>query len=277
MAEIILKDEHEMLRPGLGRLKDRVAIITGANSGIGRATARLFAREGAKLVCCDIQETISPRIDQLIKEKEGGQAVFATIDVTKPEDCERMVKTALDSFGDVDILYNNAGAGIRKKVHEHTDEEWNFVLNTNLNAMFRGARAVLPHFIKKKSGNIVTTASTFGLLASPNYPGYCASKAAIINLTREMALDYGPMGIRINCVCPGAIETPRFRGFPPRPTLGEGMTDEQRKLMGDSNKALLRMGRPEEIAYGVLFLVSDEASFVTGHALVIDGGQTIDA
>jgi len=270
MAEIFLRDEHEMLRPGLGRLKDRVAIITGANSGIGRATARLFAREGAKIVCCDIQETISPRIDQLIKEKEGGQAVFATIDVTRPDDCERMVKTALDSFGDVDILYNNAGAGIRKKVHEHTDEEWNFVLNTNLNAMFRGARAVLPHFIKKKSGNIVTTASTFGLLASPNYPGYCATKAAIINLTREMALDYGPMGIRINCVCPGAIETPRFRGFPPRPTLGEGMTEEQRKTMGSSNKALLRMGRPEEIAYGVLFLVSEEASFVTGHALVVD-------
>jgi NAD(P)-dependent dehydrogenase (short-subunit alcohol dehydrogenase family) len=277
MAEIILKDEHELLRPGLARLKDRVAIITGANSGIGRATARLFAREGAKVVCCDIQETISPRIDQLIKEKEGGQAVFATIDVTRPEDCERMVKTALDSFGDVDILYNNAGAGIRKKVHEHTDEEWNFVLNTNLNAMFRGARAVLPHFIKKKSGNVVTTASTFGLLASPEYPGYCATKAAIINLTREMALDYGPLGIRINCVCPGAIETPRFRGFPPRATLGEGMTDEQRKTMGSSNKALLRMGRPEEIAYGVLFLVSDEASFVTGHALIIDGGQTIDA
>ncbi|HZH84558.1 MAG TPA: SDR family oxidoreductase, partial [Phototrophicaceae bacterium] len=277
MAEIILKDEHEMLRPGLGRLKGRVAIITGANSGIGRATARLFAREGAKVVCCDIQETISPRIDQLIKDKEGGAAVFATIDVAKPEDCERMVKIALDSFGDVDILYNNAGAGIRKKVHEHTDDEWNFVLDTNLNAMFRGARAVLPHFIKKKSGNIVTTASTFGLLASPNYPGYCATKAAIINLTREMAMDYGPLGIRINCVCPGAIETPRFRGFPPRPTLGEGMTDEQRKVMGDSNKALLRMGRPEEIAYGVLFLVSDEASFVTGHALVIDGGQTIDA
>jgi 3-oxoacyl-[acyl-carrier protein] reductase len=277
MAEIILKDEHEMLRPGLGRLKGRVAIITGANSGIGRATARLFAREGSKVVCCDIQETISPRIDRLIKEKEGGQAVFATIDVTKPEDCERMVKIALDSFGDVDILYNNAGAGIRKKVHEHSDEEWQFVLDTNLNAMFRGARAVLPHFIKKKSGNIVTTASTFGLLASPNYPGYCATKAAIINLTREMAMDYGPLGIRINCVCPGAIETPRFRGFPPRPTLGEGMTDEQRKSMGDTNKALLRMGRPEEIAYGVLFLVSDEASFVTGHALVIDGGQTIDA
>jgi 3-oxoacyl-[acyl-carrier protein] reductase len=276
MAEI-LSDEHAMLRPGLGRLKGKVAIVTGANSGIGRATARLFAREGAKVLCCDIQETISPRIDQLIKAKEGGQAVFANVDVTKQEDLDRMVKTALDSFGDLDILYNNAGAGIRKKLHEHTDEEWNFVLNTNLNAMFRGARAVLPHFIGKKSGNIVTTASTFGLLASPEYPGYCATKAAIINLTREMALDYGPLGIRVNCVCPGAIETPRFRGFPPRPTLGEGMTDEQRRIMGSSNKALLRMGRPEEIAYGVLFLVSEEASLVTGHALVVDGGQTIDA
>jgi len=277
MAENILKDEHAMLRPGLGRLKGKVAIITGANSGIGRATARLFGREGAKVLCCDIQETISPRIDQLIKDKEGGQAVFAHVDVTKQEDLDRMVKTALDSFGDVDILYNNAGAGVRKKLHEHTDEEWNFVLDTNLNAMFRGARAVLPHFIQKKSGNIVTTASTFGLLASPEYPGYCATKAAIVNLTREMALDYGPLGIRVNCICPGAIETPRFRGFPPRPTLGEGMTEEQRKTMGGSNKALLRMGRPEEIAYGVLFLVSEEASFVTGHALVVDGGQTIDA
>jgi 3-oxoacyl-[acyl-carrier protein] reductase len=275
MAEI-LKDEHPMLRPALGRLKGKVAIITGANSGIGRATARLFAREGAKVVCCDIQETISPRIDQLIQQ-EGGDAVFANIDVTRQEDCDRMVKAALDSFGDVDILYNNAGAGIRKKLHEHTDEEWNFVLDTNLNAMFRGARAVLPHFIKKSSGNIVTTASTFGLLASAEYPGYCATKAAIVNLTREMALDYGPLGIRVNCVCPGAIETPRFRGFPPRPTMGEGMTDEQRRTLGNSNKALLRMGRPEEIAYGVLFLVSDEASFITGHALVIDGGQTIDA
>lgn len=268
--------EHPMLRPGLGRLRNRVAIITGANSGIGRATARLFAREGAKVVCCDIQETITPRIDQLIQQ-EGGQAAFANIDVTQQADCERMAATALDSFGDVDILYNNAGAGIRKKLHEHTDEEWNFVLNVNLNAMFRGARAVLPHFMKKGSGNIVTTASTFGLLASAEYPGYCATKAAIVNLTRELALDYGQYGIRVNCVCPGAIETPRFRGFPPRRTIDENTTEEQRTKLASSNKALLRMGRPEEIAYGVLFLVSDEASFVTGHALVIDGGQLLDA
>ena len=275
MAEIILKDEHDMLRPGLGRLKGKVAIVTGANSGIGRATSRLFAREGAKVVCCDIQETISPRIDGLIKEKEGGDAVFAHCDVTKQEDLDRAVKTAVDTFGRIDILYNNAGAGTRKKIHEHTDEEWNFVLNTNLNAMYRGAKAVMPAFIKQGSGNMVTTASTFGLLASAEYPGYCATKARSSISPVRWPSTTARLAYASNCVCPGAIETPRFRGFPPRPTLGEGTTDEQRKRMSSSNKALLRMGRPEEIAYGVLFLVSDEATFVTGHALVVDGGQTI--
>lgn len=268
-------DEHPGLGRSLGRLQGKVAIITGANSGIGRATARLFGREGAKVVCCDLQEDTTPRIDKLI-EQDGGQAAFLQVDVTRQESCDRMVSTALEKFGDLDILYNNAGAGIRKLIHELTDDEWNFVVNLNLNALFRGVRAVIPHFLKKGRGNIVNTASTFGLLASEQYPGYCATKAAIINLTRQMALDYGPKGIRVNCVCPGAIETPRFRGFPPRPTLPQA-TEEQRKRMAESNRAMLRMGRPEEIAYGVLFLVSDEASFVTGHALVIDGGQTIEA
>ena len=261
------------LKPSCGRLKGKTAIVTGANSGIGRATARLFAHEGAKVVCCDIQETIAPRIDELI-QLEGGEAVFAVIDVTKQEDCDRMIATALDSFGDLDILFNNAGGGVRKKIHEFSDEEWNFVLDLNVNALFRSVRAAIPHFLKKGSGNIVSTASTFGLLATAGNPAYCATKAAIINLTREMALDYGPSGIRVNCVCPGAIETPRFRGFPPRSSLA-GMSAEKRAEMIRLNKALLRMGLPEEIAYGVLFLASDEASFITGHALVIDGGQTI--
>ena len=270
----VLKDEHPMLRPGLGRLKGKVAVITGANSGIGRATARLFAREEAKVVCCDIQETVDPRVDRLI-EQDGGQAVFAHVDVTVQADCDRMVATALERFDDLDVLFNNAGGGVRKLIHEFTDEEWNFVVNLNLNGLFRGVRAAIPHFLKKKSGNIVNTASTFGLLASERYPAYCATKAAIVNLTREMALDYGPSGIRVNCVCPGSIETARFRGYPPKPT--PGFTEEQRARMASSNKALLRMGQPEEIAYAVLFLATDEASFITGHAMVVDGGQTLDA
>jgi 3-oxoacyl-[acyl-carrier protein] reductase len=266
--------EHPKMGKGLGRLKGKVAIVTGASSGIGRATARLFAREGAKVVCCDIQETIDPRVDRLI-EQDGGQALFARVDVTVQADCDRMVATALERFGDLDILFNNAGGGVRKLIHEFTDEEWDFVVNLNLNGLFRGVRAAIPHFLKKKSGNIVNTASTFGLLASERYPAYCATKAAIVNLTREMALDYGPMGIRVNCVCPGSVETARFRGYPPKPT--PGFTEEQRTRMANSNKALLRMGQPEEIAYAVLFLASEESSFVTGHALVVDGGQTIDA
>ena len=266
-------DEHPMLREGLGRLRGKVAIITGANSGIGRATSRLFAREGASVVCCDIQETLTPRVDELIIN-EGGEATFLNVNVTADGGPEEMAQTAIARYGGVDILYNNAGGGIRKQVHEHTDEEWNFIMDLNLNAIQRSVRAVVPHMIEKGSGNIVSTASTFGLLASANYPAYCATKAAVISLTRQMALDYGPKGVRVNCICPGATETPRFRGHPPVPSL-QAATPEQRKRMADSNKALLRMARPEEMAYGVLFLVSDEASFVTGHALVVDGGQTI--
>ncbi len=268
-------DEHPGLGKGLGRLQGKVAIITGANSGIGRATSRLFAREGAKVVCCDIQEATTPRVDRLI-EQGGGQAVFLKVDVTLQADCDRMISTALERYGDLDILFNNAGGGVRKKIHEFTDEEWNFVMNLNLTAIFRGVRAAIPHFLKKGRGNIVNTASTFGILATEQYPAYCATKAAVVNLTRQMALDYGPSGIRVNCVCPGATETPRFRGYPPQPSLDRA-TDEQRARMASSNRALLRMARPEEIAYGALFLVSDESSFVTGHALVIDGGQSIDA
>ena len=260
---------------GLSRLRGKTAVVTGADSGIGRATARLFAREGAKLVCFDVRETGRPRVDQLIRG-EGGEAVFVQGDVTSPADCERMVATAFDTFGQLDILFNNAGVGVRKKIHEHTEAEWDFVVNVNLKGVFNGARAALPHFLTQGHGNIVNTASSHGILAVEEYAAYCATKAAIVNLTRQMAIDYGP-AVRVNCVCPGPIETTRYRGFPPEPRYPGGMTDEDRATMARSVRALHRIGQPEEVAYAVLFLASDESSFVTGHALVVDGGQTLDA
>lgn len=267
------QDEHPMMGAGLGRLSGRVAIVTGADSGIGRASARLLAREGARVVCVDLRESGRPRIDRLIEE-DGGEAVFVLGDVSRRADCEAMVRAAVERFGDLDILFNNAGVGIRKRIHELSDEEWDFVEAVNLKGMFNGVRAALPHFLQRGRGNIISTASSFGILASDEYPGYCATKAAIVNLTRQIALDYGP-GVRANCVCPGPTATPRWRGFPPQPRYPEGLTERDRAEMGQSVKGLRRAARPEEIAYAVLFLASDESSFVTGHALVVDGGQTI--
>jgi NAD(P)-dependent dehydrogenase (short-subunit alcohol dehydrogenase family) len=267
-------DEHPMMKPGLGRLTGRVAIVTGADSGIGRAAARLFAREGARVMCNDIWESGEPRIDRLIRD-EGGEAEFLTGDVKQPDDWKSLVAATIERFGDLNILVNNAGGGQKGKLHELSDEQWNAIVQTNLYGMYHGVRAVLPHFMATGQGNIVTTASTHGLLAKPENAAYCTSKAAMINLTRQIALDYGP-AIRANCVCPGPINTPRYRGWPPQPSFPGGMTPEQEIENAGSVQALKRVGRPEEVAYAMLFLASDESSFITGHALVIDGGQTLD-
>lgn len=264
-------DEHPMLGPGRGRMEGRVAIVTGADSGIGRATARVFAREGAKVVCLDIWETGEPRIDRLIQD-DGGQAEFILGDVTKKEDWIRAVAAAIEHYGDLHVLHNNAGGAAPGKIHTISDEAWDNIIQLNLYGLYHGVRAVLPHFLNRGRGNIVFTASTHGIMGRAENAAYCATKAAIVNLTRQMAIDYGP-AIRVNCVCPGPIETPRWHGRPPQ----RAITDEaSRAEQATAVRALHRLGRPEEVAYAVLFLASDKSSYITGHPLVIDGGQTID-
>jgi NAD(P)-dependent dehydrogenase (short-subunit alcohol dehydrogenase family) len=264
------QDEHPGLRAGLSRLEGRVALVTGADSGIGRAAARLFAREGARVVCVDRDERGTPRIDQLIAN-DGGDAVFLQGDVSQKAVCEEMVATALDCYGDLHIAFLNAGTGVRSKIHEQSEEEWNHVVNLNLNGMYHGVRAALSHFLEVGRGNIVATASSLGVAASPGYPAYCATKAGIIHLTRQLAIDYGPE-VRVNCLCPGPIETARVREFPPRSRV---MTEQMKLEQGERVKGLHRIGSPEEVAYAALFLASDESSYITGHALVVDGGQTV--
>ena len=187
-----------------------------------------------------------------------------------------MVNTALERYGDLDILVNNAGAGVWGRVDQLSEEDWKKIVNLNLTGVFLGSKAALPHMMSKGKGSIVNTASTFGLLGTASYAVYSASNGGVVLLTRSMAIDYGVMGIRVNCICPGGTATPRLLRI-----LTEGKSPEEAaasvKAAGDINRAIQRLARPEEIAYGMLFLASDEASFVTGHALAVDGGQTTDA
>jgi NAD(P)-dependent dehydrogenase (short-subunit alcohol dehydrogenase family) len=256
------------------RLTGMVTVVTGANSGIGRAIAELFAAEGSRVVCVDLQSA-APRVDEAITSA-GGEAVFYQGDVTSPADCAGMIQQAVEVFGRIDILVNNAGVGVRKPLHEFTDDEWSFVIDVNLRGVFNGVRAVVPHFLAQGHGNIVNMASSLGILASPEYSAYCASKAAVINLTKQLAIDYGP-AVRVNCLCPGPIDTARYRGFPPVAQFPDGMDEESRNFIADRVAGLRRVGTAREVAYAALFLASEESSFVTGHALVVDGGQTIDA
>ena len=191
---------------------------------------------------------------------------FIRGDVSSKADTERMVATALERFGGLDILFNNAGVGIRKPIHEYTDEEWDYVVNTNLRGVFNGVRAALPHF-RGGGGNIVNMASSHGILAAENYAAYCATKAAIVNLTRQLAIDYGP-AVRVNCVCPGPSDTPLFRNE---------FAAASPKL-ADSLKRVIpwgRLGVPDDIAPTVVFLASDEAGFITGQTLSVSGGLTM--
>ena len=251
-----------------GRISEKVAIITGAADGIGRATAKLFAREGAKIVIADInEENLKEVADEI--EKENGTVSFKKTDVSNEEEVKALVQLALDEYSQVDIVCNNAGTGgDGASIDQQNGEVWQRVYAVNVLGAVFAVKYVSPHMMERKSGSIVNTSSVAGIRAGAGGNAYSASKAALINFTQTAACDLGGYNVRVNAVCPGLIKT--------------GMTKRAFERARELNKMdkigyrceLRRYGLPEEIAYTILFLASDEASYITGQAMAVDGGNT---
>lgn len=251
------------------RLRDKTAVITGAALGIGRACAERFAAEGARVVVADIRPEEGQAAADAIQAK-GGEALFVETDVRKRADNERAIDACLDAFGRLDILFCNAGVTLPKRLPESSDEEIDRVLDVNVKALLYAARYALPIMEDQpERGAILFTASKTGLVAQKNSPVYCASKGAAVLLAKALALDYAEAGIRVNALCPGIIDTPMLERF------AEAMPDPEDAWQAYSAaQPMGRLGTPEECADAALWLVSNEATFVTGVALPIDGGFT---
>ncbi|MER9947205.1 SDR family oxidoreductase [Mesorhizobium sp. M0047] len=250
------------------RLTNKTAIITGGGSGIGRATAISFAREGAFVCIADRSETDGSRtVDEIIAT--GGTAFAVTTDVSKFEDVTMMVDRVKATWGRIDILVNNAGYGIGGTVVDTTEADWNALMATNVNGVFFGCKAVIPIMAAQGGGSIINTASAVSVVGIYDRAAYVASKGAVAALTRAMALDHADQKIRVNCIGAGTVESPYYdRLFAASPEPDKLRAHlEQRQLFN-------RLGRPEEIAAAMLFLASDESSFCTGSTLFADGGWT---
>lgn len=246
------------------RLEGKVAIVTGGGSGIGRATAVLFAREGAKVVVSDYQANTGQETLQAIKDV-AGEAIFVEVDVSNSAQVQHMVQTALDAYGGIDILFNNAGVLLFGTILDTGEEAWNWLMSINLTGTFLVSKAVLPHMIERGGGSIINmTSSTGAHDAAGNAVAYVASKGGVALLTRAMAIDHAKDNVRVNAIAPGPTDTPMLR---------DNLSLEDLETFA-ATFPMKRLGQPEELAYATLFLASDEASFVTGAILAVDGGQT---
>jgi len=247
-------------------LQGKTALITGGASGIGRATALLFAREGATVGIVDLNQEAGREAAREISAA-GGRVIFERADVTRASDCRSVVERIVQEFGGIHILFNNAGIIRRASVVEISEEDWDAVMAVNVKSVFLMSREVVPVLARMGGGSIINTASGWGLAGGPRAAAYCASKGAVVLLTKAMAIDHGRQNIRVNCICPGDTDTAMLRNEARQ--MGEA---EDRFLTDSARRPLGRVGRPEEIAHAALYLASEAASFVTGTALVVDGG-----
>lgn len=249
-----------------GKLEGKIALVTGGSSGIGRAAALAFAREGADLVVADIQTEPGEETVQMI-ENTGRKAIFVKTDVSKATEVEVLISTAVETYGRLDCAHNNAGIeGTMATTANYTEDDWDRIMTINLKGTWLCMKYEILQMLKQGGGTIVNTASTNGMTGFPGMPAYCASKGGILQLTRTAALEYARAGIRVNAVCPGTIQTPMLERI--ATNISNAGTPFALNLPSG------RIGAPEEAAAAVVWLCSDAASFVTGHALVVDGGMT---
>lgn len=247
------------------RLKNKIAIVTGGGTGIGRGIALVFAKEGATVVVA------GRRMDPLNEvvatiQNDGEKALAIQTDVSNAGQVQSLVDKTLSEFKTVNILVNNAGVYLVHDVLGVSEEEWNTVMEIDLKGVWLCSKTVLPHMLNKKKGSIINIASIAGLIGFEQSAAYCAAKGAVVNLTREMALDYASKGIRVNAIAPGLIESEMTKAFIEDPKTLQPFLDKT---------PIGRVGKPEDIAYGAVYLASEESTFVTGQTLVIDGGWTI--
>jgi NAD(P)-dependent dehydrogenase (short-subunit alcohol dehydrogenase family) len=250
----------------MGSLTGKRALITGGASGIGRATAVLFAQEGAAVAVADLDEAGAEEVVQMIDDA-GGRAIFVLCNVTEAVDCRRAVRFTVEELGGLDVLFNNAGIIRRADVLDTSEQEWDQVMAVNVKSIFLLSKYAIPVMVRSGGGVIINIASGWGLVGGRDAVSYCASKGAVVNMTRAMALDHGEQNIRVNCICPGDTDTPMLREEARQ--LGEA---DARFLAEAAQRPLRRIGRPEDVAQAALYLASDASAFVTGAALVVDGG-----